>query len=104
MAKTYRKNQRTEQNVPPQFIKKQNNQPQKTQSQKTQSLNIPTAKKLQDQNTQGQDTQNWNNDTNWVNKSFLSLKNPKNNWKLYSYLFAILIRMLNIIASYKNFL
>ena len=32
------------------------------------------------------------------------MKNPKNNWMLYSYLIAILIRMLNIIASYKNFL
>ena len=104
MVRIYRTNQRTDQNVPTQLTENQNTQAQINESQKTQSLKIPTAKKPQVQITQGQDTQNWNNDTNWVNKSFLSLKNPKNNWKLYSYLFAILIRMLNIIASYKKFL
>ena len=103
MAKTYRKNQRTEQNVPPQFIKKQNNQPQKTQSQKTQSLNIPTAKKLQDQNTQGQDTQNWNNDTNWIFKTPYHQKYAKN-WMLSNHSIAILLRMLNCFASYYNLL
>ena len=104
MVRIYRNNQRTDQNVPTQLTEIQNIPAQNTQSQKTQSLNIPTAEKPQVHTTQGQDTQNWNNDTNWVNKGFLSVKNPKNNWKLYSYLFAILIRMLNFNASYKNFL
>ena len=104
MVRIYRTNQRTDQNVPTQVTENQNTPAQINQRQETQSLNIPTAKKPQVQNTQDQDTKNWNNDTNWVNKSLLSLKKPKNNWMLYSYLFAILIRMLNFNASYKNFL
>ena len=77
MARIYRNIQRTDQMFHPNLPKSKKTTLKNTQIEKTQILNIPKAKKPQDQLKQNQDTWNWNNDTTWIIKTTYHQKYPK---------------------------